>query len=104
MPFEGTMKTLLLSALLAPVAFGQAPLPSVADRSKPVRVALEKSLKKSGADVTAADLQTVTELKLPHIHIKSFKDIDFVGLSKLKKLHFFSLLHNEGRPTDPIAI
>ncbi|MFO0965203.1 MAG: hypothetical protein U0793_06415 [Gemmataceae bacterium] len=98
------MKALLLSAVVTPLAFGQAPAPNVRDRSKPVCVALERALKKSGAAITAADLATVTELNLPHIHIKSFKDNDFAGLTKLKKLHFYSLLHNEGRPTDPIAI
>jgi Leucine-rich repeat (LRR) protein len=43
-------------------------------------------------------------LKLPHIHIKSFKEKDFAGLTNLKKLHFFSLLHNQGGPCDPVAI
>ncbi|MFO0965204.1 MAG: hypothetical protein U0793_06420 [Gemmataceae bacterium] len=98
------MKTLLLSAVLSPFAVAQAPMPSVADRSKPVSVALEQALTKRAFDITAADLEKVTELKLPHIHIPSFKDNDFAGLTRLRKLHFYSLLHNRGRPEDPIAI
>src|SRR5260370_37223126 len=98
------MKTVLLSAVLIPFSFVQLPEAKVCDRSKPVCVALEKELKKKCAEITSADLGTVTALKLPHIHIKSFKDNDFAGLTKLKRLHFYSLLHNEGRPTDPIAI
>jgi Leucine-rich repeat (LRR) protein len=98
------MKALLLTAVLAPLAFGQAPVAKVRDRSEPVCVALENALKKNRAEINAADLEKITDLKLPHIHIKSFKDDDFAGLTKLKKLHFFSLLHNQGRPNDPIAI
>lgn len=98
------MKALLFAAVLAPLTFAQAPVAKVRDRSEPVCVALEKALKKNRADINADDLEKLTELKLPHIHIKSFKDDDFAGLTKLKKLHFFSLLHNGGRPNDPIAI
>jgi|GEM_PF-5016839 len=98
------MKTPLLPLLVIFCGVSSAQAQNVADRSKPVSVALEKSLNKTAANITAADLETVTELKLPHIHIKSFKDDDFAGLTKLKKLHFFSLLHNQGRPEDPIAI
>ena len=98
------MRSILLAAFLAASALGQPSASKVRDRSEPVCVALEKVLKKNRAEITAADLGTVTELKLPHIHIKSFKDDDFAGLTNLKKLHFFSLLHNQGRPTDPVAI
>ena len=98
------LQTLLFSLVLIPLAFGQAPAVKVCDRSKPVCVALEKKLKKKCAEITAADLASITELVLPHIHIKSFKDDDFAGLTKLKKLEFASLLHNQGRPKDPIAI
>jgi hypothetical protein len=98
------MNTLLLSVVLFPYSFAPLPDAKVSDRSDPVRVALETFLKKPGAQITTADLRTVTELKLPHIHIKSFKENDFAGLTGLKKLHFFSLLHNQGRPSDPIAI
>ena len=98
------MKALLLTAVLAPVTFAQAPVALVRDRSEPVCVALENELKKKRADINAADLEKITALKLPHIHIRSFKDDDFAGLTNLKKLHFFSLLHNQGRPNDPIAI
>jgi len=98
------MNAVLLSALLVPFSFAQPAATNVRDRSEPVCVALEKTLNKNRADINDADLAKVTELKLPHIHIRSFKDHDFSGLTKLKKLHFFSLLHNLGRPTDPIAI
>jgi hypothetical protein len=54
-----------------------------------VCVALENALKKNRAEINAADLEKITDLKLPHIPIKSFKDDDFAGLTKLKKLHFF---------------
>jgi hypothetical protein len=89
------LKTLVVLLLLAPASFGQGPA---------ARVALEQALNKRSVDITPADLETVTALKLPHIHIKSFQEDDFAGLPKLKKLHFFSLLHNQGRPSDPIAI
>ena len=98
------MTLILLAALLVPLPPGQPPVANVRDRSEPVCVALESVLNKKRTEITAADLERVTELKLPHIHIKSFKDHDFAGMTNLKKLHFFSLLHNEGRPIDPIAI
>lgn len=98
------MKSVLFAAVLATSVLAQPAAPNVRDRSEPVCVALETVLRKNRADITLADLATVTTLKLPHIHIKSFKDNDFAGMTSLKKLHFFSLLHNQGRPTDPIAI
>jgi hypothetical protein len=104
------MTALLLSAVLfpsyAPLPAALAPLAEarVGERSEPVKVALETTLNKKATEITVADLRTVTDLKLPHIHIRSFKDNDFAGLTHLKKLHFFSLLHNRGRPEDPIAI
>ena len=100
------MKAILLSLalLFIPAAYAEAPEIKVAERSEPVAVALEESLNKKRAEITAADLETVKELELPHIHIKSFKENDFAGLTKLKKLYFYSLLHNRGRTTDPIAI
>lgn len=98
------MKTLLLAAVFVPVSFGSLAAQGVSGRSEPVRVALEAKLNKHSFDITAADLEKVNDLKLPHIHIPSFKDDDFAGLTQMKKLHFFSLLHNRGRPNDPIAI
>jgi Leucine-rich repeat (LRR) protein len=98
------MNSILLAAMFVPLASGQPATISVSDRSEPVCVALEGALKKNRNDITSPDLEKVTELKLPHIHIKSFKEHDFAGLTNLKKLHFFSLLHNQGRPNDPIAI
>ena len=98
------MNQLLVAAMLVSSVSGQPPAANVRDRSEPVCVALEKTLNKNRAEMNTADLEKVAELKLPHIHIKSFKDHDFAGLTNLKKLHFFSLLHNQGRPTDPIAI
>ena len=98
------MKMLLLSAAFLPLSFGQVAVADVSGRSEPVRVALETELKKRAPEITPADLENVTALKLPHIHIPTFKDNDFVGLTKLKKLHFYSLLHNRGRAEDPIAI
>lgn len=73
-------------------------------RSEPVLKALEKQLKKKAKDITADDLAKVTELELPHLHIKKFKDDDFDGLKNLKKLKFHSLLHNGGTPKDPVTI
>jgi hypothetical protein len=98
------MNSILVAAMFLPLTAGQPATPSVRDRSEPVAVALEGVLKKSRGDITSADLEKVTDLKLPHIHIKWFKDGDFAGLTNLKRLHFFSLLHNQGRPQDPIAI
>lgn len=99
------MLTLLFTtALLVPLP--RIEEPNVANRTQAVRVALEKHLKKKAADITFADLATVTELTLPHIHPKSgtLKDDDFAGLSNLKKLEMYSLFHNEGGSEEPIAI
>ena len=99
------MKALLLSLLVVPVSLGQLPADDKPiGRSPPVTVALETALKKKYADITPTELETVKELRLPHIHINSFKDHDFAGLPNLKKLQFASLLHNGGQPNDPIAI
>ncbi len=99
------MRAFLLSLLVVPVSLGQLLADNKPiERSAPVTVALEKALKKKYADMTPTELETVKELRLPHIHIKSFKDGDFAGLPNLKKLWFASLLHNGGKPTDPIAI
>ncbi len=98
------MKTLLLSLLLLASSVGLAHAQPAADRSKTVVAALEKQLNKKHAEITAADLATLTELELPHIHIKSFNDNDFAGMTKLKKLYFYSLFHNRGKAEDPIAI
>ena len=98
------MNSLLVTALFFTLTPGQPAAANVRDRSEPVCVALEMALKKNRAEINTADLGKVTELKLPHIHIKSFKEDDFAGMTNLKKLHFFSLLHNQGRVTDPIAI
>jgi hypothetical protein len=98
------MKPLLLAVFLTPLALAQDPFPNVRDRSDPVRAGLVDALGKNAGDITSADLVKITNLKLPHIHLQSFKDQDFIGLTNLKKLHFFSLLHNRGRTTDPIAI
>jgi len=98
------MNAALLSVLLVPFSFAQPANANVRDRSEPVCVALENTLNKNRAVINDADLEKVTELKLPHIHIRSFKEHDFAGMPKLKKLHFSSLLHNLGRPNDPIAI
>jgi Leucine-rich repeat (LRR) protein len=74
------------------------------DRSKTVTFALESKLKKKASEITTADLATVTELKLPHIHIPVFNDDDFAGLTKLKKLQFYSLFHKTGAQSDSVAI
>ena len=98
------MKTLLLALFLIACSTGPVRAQDVGDRSKTVCVALETALQKKPAEITAADLANLTELKLPHVHIRSFNDNDFAGMTKLKKLHFFSLFHNRGRPNDPVAI
>ena len=97
------MKTLFLSLLLLTCSTGLLQAQVAGDRSKTVTVALESTLKKKFADLTAADLDTVTALNLPHIHLPSFKANDFAGLTKLKKLHFFSLFHKSGKPNEPAA-
>ena len=89
------MKTLLFSLLFAaPVTLARAD--DFGDRSKTVTTALEMQLNKKAPEITSADLATVTELKLPHIHLPEFKENDFAGLPKLKKLTFFSLFHKKG--------
>jgi hypothetical protein len=106
------MTTLLLCAALLTPAFvpvpepAPVPEPNVADRSEPVREALEKQLNKKAVDITFDDLAKVTELQLPHIHpkAKAFKDADFVGLTNLKKLHMYSLFHNNGGPDAALAL
>ena len=95
---------LFLSALLCSFSFSILHAAGIEGRSEPVVKALEDQLKKKAKEITDDDLAKVIELKLPHIHIPKFKDNDFDGLKNMKKLHFFSLLHNRGRPEDPIAI
>jgi hypothetical protein len=98
------MKLALLGVVLSLFTFAQISRADVCDRSKPVYTALQTTLKKTCKEIVAADLAAITDLKLPHIHIKSFKDDDFAGLTNLKKLFFHSLLHNLGTPEAPIAI
>lgn len=76
----------------------------VCSRSRTVYSALETSLKKNCKDITNDHLLTVTNLELPHIHLKSFLDDDFKGLTNLKRLQFYSLFHNRGGANEPIAI
>jgi hypothetical protein len=97
------MKPLLLSLVLVAAPAGLVRADDFGDRSKTVTTALEKKLQKKAADITAADLATVTELQLPHIHIPCFKDNDFAGLTKLKKLEFYSLFHKAGKANETAA-
>jgi hypothetical protein len=94
------MRPLLLSSLLVALPAAVTFADDFGDRSKTVTVALEGQLKKPAAQITAADLAAVTELKLPHIHLPAFHDGDFAGLTGLKKLDFYSLFHkwNEKAP------
>jgi hypothetical protein len=98
------MRTLLLSSLLlASPALARAD--DFGERSKTVTAALEAQLKKPAAQITAADLASVTELKLPHIHLPAFHDDDFAGLTGLKKLDFYSLFHKwDAKAPGPPAI
>lgn len=75
-------------------------------RSEPVRAALEGATKKKAPDITFADLERVTDLRLPHIHpqSKTLRDDDFAGLENLTQLHMYSLLHNVGKNPPPVAI
>jgi Leucine-rich repeat (LRR) protein len=73
------------------------------ERSKTVTTALEKTFDKKSDNITATDLAGITELELPHIHIKSFKDGDFAGMTKLKKLYFYSLFHKNEKKKDEVA-
>ncbi len=76
------------TAVLFALSLGQPPAATVRDRSEPVCVALERQLKKNRAEISAADLAKVADLELPHIHIPSFKEHDFAGMTQLKKLYF----------------
>jgi hypothetical protein len=98
------MKKFLLSFLVIAFSVSLVRAQEPGGRSKTVWAAVEEQLKKKSADITADDLANLTELKLPHIHLKSFNEHDFAGMTNLKKLHFYSLFHNRGRSTDPIAI
>ena len=66
---------------------------SVCDRSPTVFRALEILKSKKCDTISEADLLTVESLELEHIHLPAFKDTDFVGLTELKKLEFYSLFH-----------
>jgi hypothetical protein len=96
------MKTLLSLLLIAcsPLLLRAE---GIGERSKTVTTALETTLKKKAADITKDDLVTLTELKLPHIHIPAFNQNDFDGLTKLKKMEFRSLFHKRGKPNDAVA-
>jgi len=97
------MRTLLLSLFALACAAGVGRAQDVGNRSKTVCTALETALQKKSAEISPTDLESLTELKLPHIHIPCFKDNDFEGLTKLKKLHFFSLFHKCGEGTETAA-
>jgi hypothetical protein len=97
------MKSLLLSLLLLVCSVGLARADDFGTRSPTVTQALETKLNKKAGEITAADLATVTELKLPHVHIRAFDENDFSGLTKLKKLHFYSLFHKKGKPEEVVA-
>jgi hypothetical protein len=90
------MKTFSLPLLVFAVLTSLAHAGDVSNRSSTLINALEVCLKKKASEITAADLATVTDLKLPHIHIPAFKDDDFAGLTNLKRLHFYSLFHRVG--------
>lgn len=98
------MKTLLLSLFALACHAGAVRADDLGNRSPTVTEALEAKLGKKLSELTAADLETVTELKLPHTHIPAFNDNDFGGLTKLKKLHFYSLFHKKGKPDEVVAI
>jgi hypothetical protein len=97
------MKPLLFSLVLVAYPAGLVRADDFGDRSKTVTKALEKKLNKKAADITATDLATVTELELPHVHIPCFKDNDFAGLTKMKKLEFYSLFHKPGKANETVA-
>lgn len=87
------MKTLLLVLVAIAGSAGLMHADDFGNRSKTVTTALETQLKKKTSEITAADLASVTELKLPHLHLTAFHDDDFAGLTNLKKLYFTSLFH-----------
>ena len=97
------MKTLLLSLFVFGCSAGVSPAQDVGNRSKTVCTALETALQKKPAEISPTDLAGLTELKLPHIHIPCFKENDFDGLTKLKKLHFFSLFHKKATANEVAA-
>lgn len=97
------MTPLLLSLLALAAPAKPAPPFHFGDRSKTVTSALETKLKKKAAEITAADLASIKELELPHIHLPAFKDDDFAGLTKLKKLRFHSLFHKNRPMPGPVA-
>jgi len=97
------MKAPLFSLLLIACTASLANAQGLGDRSKTVTTALETTLKKKAADITADDLAGLTNLELPHIHIPAFHSNDFDGLTKLKTLRFRSLFHKRGKTNDPAA-
>src|SRR5262245_39336225 len=97
------MKTVLLSLFVLGCAAGVSRAQDVGERSKTVCTALETALQKKPADITATDLTNLTELKLPHIHLPCFKENDFAGMTKLKKLYFYSLFHKRGKADEVVA-
>ena len=96
------MRSILLSCLVIAVPANLIRADDFGDRSKTMTTALEKQLNKKASEITAADLATVTNLKLPHIHLPAFNDDDFAGLTKIKKLYFFSLFHKQNS-ANPVA-
>lgn len=98
------MKALILSLFALACHAGLVRADDLGIRSQTVTEALEAKLGKKVSELTAADLESVTELKLPHTHIPAFNDNDFGGLTKLKKLHFYSLFHKKGKPDEIVAI
>jgi Leucine-rich repeat (LRR) protein len=97
------MKPLFLSLLLLTYSPGLIRAEEIGDRSETVTEALEATLNKKLKDITKDDLATLTELKLPHLHLRSFNENDFSDMPKLKKLQFRSLFHKKGKPNETIA-
>lgn len=90
------MRTLLLALFLLACSAGSARALDPNERSKTVIESLEYKFEKKYAKITADDLASLTELELLHVHIPNFKNGDFAGMTKLKKLYFESLFHKGG--------
>lgn len=70
-------------------------------RSTTVTKGLELATTKPYSDISEIDLLAIEVLHLPHVHIDSFLNVDFAGLTNVKDLSFHSVFHSvPGLPVD----
>ena len=97
------MKKTYLLTLIGAISLANVAVADVCQRSGAVKNALVNKLQKNCDTINEADLLSISDLTLLHIHLRNFLEDDFVGLTNLRKLRFFSLFHKSGGETETKA-